>query len=71
MGDGRQAVQTFAARLAQPSTPGCVAIYRQPLFYGLNFGMSRYERCGACGKWHWVTPKDLAAAGPACPASKS
>ena len=40
--------------------PGCGAIYRQPLFLGLNFGMSRYERCGVCGKWHWVTLKNLA-----------
>lgn len=48
--------------------PGCGAVYRQPLLYGFNFGMSRYERCGACGKWHWVTLKDLA---PLAPISKS
>lgn len=40
--------------------PGCGAIYRQSLFLGLNFGTVRYERCGACGKWHWVTLKNLA-----------
>ncbi|HEY2250640.1 MAG TPA: hypothetical protein VGH74_06250 [Planctomycetaceae bacterium] len=40
--------------------PGCGAIYRQPLFMGLNFGMSRYERCGVCHKWHWVTLKNVA-----------
>ena len=40
--------------------PGCGAIYRQPLFWGLNFGLSRYERCGVCRKWHWVTLKNLA-----------
>jgi hypothetical protein len=40
--------------------PECGAIYRQPLLLGLNFGMSRYERCGACHKWHWVTLKNLA-----------
>lgn len=40
--------------------PGCGAIYWQPLLWGLNFGMSRYERCGVCRKWHWVTLKNLA-----------
>jgi hypothetical protein len=40
--------------------PGCGAVYRQPLFMGFNFGMSRYERCGVCRKWHWVTIKNLA-----------
>jgi len=40
--------------------PECRAVYRQPLLWGLNFGMSRYERCGVCHKWHWVTIKDLA-----------
>lgn len=40
--------------------PECGAIYRQPIFLGLNFGLSRYERCGACHKWHWVTLKNLA-----------
>jgi hypothetical protein len=40
--------------------PGCGANYKQPLFYGLNFGLSRYERCGVCRKWHWVTPANLA-----------
>lgn len=40
--------------------PECGATYRQPIFLGLNFGLSRYERCGACHKWHWVTLKNLA-----------
>lgn len=40
--------------------PGCGATYRQPLFLGLNFGLSRYEPCGVCHKWHWVTLKNLA-----------
>lgn len=40
--------------------PGCGAKYRQPILLGLNFGLYRYERCGACAKWHWVTLKDLA-----------
>ena len=40
--------------------PGCGAIYRQPILLGLNFGMSRYERCGACRKWHWVSLSNLA-----------
>lgn len=42
--------------------PGCGARYRQPILLGLNFGLYRYERCGACGKWHWVTLQDLAPA---------
>ncbi len=40
--------------------PGCGAIYRQPLILGLNCGMSRYEPCGVCHKWHWVTLKNVA-----------
>jgi len=40
--------------------PECGAIYRQPIILGLNFGMSRYEPCGVCHKWHWVTLKDVA-----------
>jgi hypothetical protein len=40
--------------------PGCGAIYRQPILLGLNFGMRRYERCGVCQKWHWVSLKNLA-----------
>jgi hypothetical protein len=42
--------------------PGCGEVYRQPLLLGLNFGMSRYERCEACHEWHWVTLQDLAPA---------
>lgn len=40
--------------------PECGETYRQPILLGLNFGMYRYEPCGACRKWHWVTLKDLA-----------
>ena len=40
--------------------PECGVTYRQPLVMGLNMGTWRYEPCGACGTWHWVTLKDLA-----------
>lgn len=40
--------------------PGCGETYRQPILMGLNFGMYRYEPCGVCHKWHWVTLKNLA-----------
>lgn len=40
--------------------PECGATYRQPIVMGLNCGMKRYEPCGACGKWHWVTIANLA-----------
>jgi len=40
--------------------PGCGATYRQPFFVGLNWGLSRYEPCGVCHKWHWVTLKNIA-----------
>jgi hypothetical protein len=40
--------------------PECGVTYRQPLVMGLNMGTWRYEPCGACGKWHWVTLKNLA-----------
>ena len=40
--------------------PECHATYRQPLFLAMNMGTWRYERCGACKKWHWVTLRDLA-----------
>lgn len=33
--------------------PGCGNIYPPPLF-GLNWFTKRYQRCPACGKWHWV-----------------
>lgn len=57
------AVGRHAARRiwsARMICPGCGAVYRQPIFLGLNFGMSRYERCGVCRKWHWVTLHNLA-----------
>lgn len=40
--------------------PECGATYRQPIAMGLNMGAWRYEPCGACHKWHWVTIKNLA-----------
>ena len=40
--------------------PECGATYRQPIVMGLNMGTWRYEPCGACNKWHWVTLKNLA-----------
>lgn len=40
--------------------PECGAIYRQPIIMGLNMGTWRYEPCGKCRKWHWVTIKNLA-----------
>jgi hypothetical protein len=40
--------------------PECHATYRQPLLLGFNMGTWRYERCGACKKWHWVTLSNLA-----------
>jgi len=55
---GRKVLRAIWAR--QMICPGCGAVYRQPILWGLNFGMSRYERCGVCFKWHWVTIKDLA-----------
>lgn len=55
---GRQMLRKMWAR--QMICPGCGATYRQPLLRGLNFGMSRYERCAVCHKWHWVTLKNLA-----------
>jgi hypothetical protein len=40
--------------------PECGSEYRQPFFLALNFGKWRYEPCGACGKWHWVSLENLA-----------
>ena len=40
--------------------PECGATYRQPILMGLNMGTWRYEPCGACHKWHWVTIENLA-----------
>ena len=40
--------------------PECHATYRQPIFFALNMGTWRYEKCGACKKWHWVTLNNLA-----------
>jgi hypothetical protein len=43
--------------------PECHVIYRQPIFLGVNMGTWRYEPCGACRKWHWVTIDNLAPVG--------
>jgi len=40
--------------------PECGAVYKQPIILGLNAGTWRYEPCGACRKWHWVSIKNLA-----------
>lgn len=40
--------------------PECKATYKQPIFQGLNMGTWRYEPCGVCKKWHWVTLHNLA-----------
>ena len=40
--------------------PECGQTYRQTRMLGLNMGAWRYEPCGACKKWHWVTLKNLA-----------
>lgn len=33
--------------------PECEREYDAPLF-GINFGLSRYERCPYCRRWHWT-----------------
>ena len=38
--------------------PECGELYRQPILGG-NFGLWRYEPCGHCGKWHWISLKDI------------
>ena len=43
---------------AKVKCPECGEIYRQPLLGG-NFGVWRYEPCGACRKWHWISLKDV------------
>ena len=55
---GRQALRRVLSRRMR--CPECGAIYRQPLVWGVNCGLSRYERCGVCRKWHWVTLGNLA-----------
>jgi hypothetical protein len=40
--------------------PECGAEYRQPVIFALNAGKWRYEPCGACRKWHWVSFENLA-----------
>lgn len=55
---GRQTLRRILANLMV--CPECGAVYRQPILLGMNMGLYRYEPCGACRKWHWVTLKDLA-----------
>ena len=43
---------------AKMKCPECGATYSQP-WLGGNFGMWRYEPCGACHKWHWISLRDL------------
>ena len=43
---------------AKVKCPECGELYRQPILGG-NFGVWRYEPCGACHKWHWVSLKDI------------
>lgn len=59
---GRQMLQRIWSH--QIVCPGCGEIYRQSIVFGLNCGLYRYERCGVCRKWHWVTLKDLAPVKP-------
>lgn len=49
--------RVFRARMICPE---CGAEYRQPILLGLNAGRWRYEPCGVCGKWHWVSFDNLA-----------
>lgn len=43
---------------AKVKCPECGEFYRQPILGG-NFGVWRYEPCGACRKWHWISLKDI------------
>ena len=43
---------------AKVKCPECGEFYRQPILGG-NFGVWRYEPCGACHKWHWINLKDI------------
>ena len=53
----KKARRMWARRM---TCPECGGVYTQPLIMGLNFGMKRYEPCGVCHKWHWVTLENLA-----------
>lgn len=39
--------------------PECHAEHDAPLLYALNFGMTRYERCPHCRRWHWTSPSSV------------
>jgi hypothetical protein len=54
---GQRMVRRILAN--QMICPACGATYRQPIL-GMNFGLSRYEPCGACHRWNWVSLKNLA-----------
>lgn len=43
---------------AKVKCPECGELYRQPILGG-NFGVWRYEPCGVCHKWHWISLKDI------------
>jgi hypothetical protein len=37
--------------------PGCSSDYDPPLF-AINLGMTRYERCPHCRRWHWTKARE-------------
>jgi DNA-directed RNA polymerase subunit RPC12/RpoP len=37
--------------------PECGRDYDPTIFFGLNFGRTRYERCPHCRHWHWTKAK--------------
>lgn len=56
----RKIGQIMAHRMVCPE---CRTVYQQPILMGLNAGTWRYEPCGHCKKWHWVTIENLAPKG--------
>lgn|GEM_PF-3709831 len=38
----------------RPHCPECDRDYDPAIFFGLNFGRTRYERCPHCRHWHWT-----------------
>lgn len=51
--------------------PECGQEYRQSILLGLNCGRWRYEPCGVCRKWHWVSLDNLAPLPGQTPATSS
>lgn len=45
---------------AEVICPECGMKYKQPLLMALNMGTWRYEQCGACKRWHWISLENLA-----------